>query len=170
MGDGRLVLTMWHNRILFISALMGKSLCRHCDALISASRDGDYVSTFIRFFGITPIRGSSSRGGLRALLALCRAVDRGRNVVVTVDGPRGPRYRVHPGAVGIANRCRVPLVPVAVNASRKWQLKSWDRMQIPKPFSRIEVVFGEPWTPDFQRPVEESAETLRQKLLDITED
>lgn len=164
------VFALWHNRFLFSATMVPRRVLEHCGVLVSASRDGEYVSTVLKCFGIQVIRGSSSRGGTHALFELCKAVKEGINVVLTVDGPRGPRYTVHPGAVAIARKCDVAIIPVAINAKRKWQLKSWDALQIPKPFSKVELVFGEPYKQDNDATVEAACETLRQKLLDITED
>lgn len=161
---------IWHNRLLFIAAFIPKRIRSRYAVLISRSRDGEYVSIFIRFFGLAVVRGSSSKGGTTALLELIRAVQNGSSVVLTVDGPRGPRYTVHPGAAAIATHCHVPLLPVAVNAPRKWQLRSWDQLQIPAPFSKVTLAFGQPFTPDPDATPQDTSDELRRRLLAITED
>ena len=102
------VVSLWHNRILFIACLVRRSLLERMSVLISASRDGEYVSAFIRFFGLGVVRGSSSRGGVHALLELNHEIKDERSVILTVDGPRGPKYTVHPGAVILAQKNGLP--------------------------------------------------------------
>lgn len=161
---------VWHNRILFFVPRVKRSILKHCSVLISASRDGEYIATIIRFFGLQVVRGSSSRGGVHALLGLMDAVRNGLSAVFTVDGPRGPRYTVHPGVVAVAAKCGVPVMPACLNARHKWQLKSWDRMQIPWPFSKVTLVVGETFMIPEDMPAEEACELVRKNLLAITED
>ncbi|MBP5638798.1 MAG: lysophospholipid acyltransferase family protein [Victivallales bacterium] len=164
------VVAIWHNRLLFIPALVPKSILQKCTVLISASRDGEYIARFIRFFGLNVVRGSSSRGAAGALIRLIHSAKEGLNPVLTVDGPRGPKYCVHPGAVAIATRQNLKIVPIVLNAPRKWQLKSWDRMQIPWPFSKVKLVLGEPFMIPSGMPIEEACDLLKKHLLDITDD
>ncbi len=143
-GKQGAVLVSWHNRSLFLAPLAPKFLRSWGRPLVSASRDGEYISTLIRFFGFQSVRGSSSRGGAEALLALRHCIDRFEAPMLTVDGPRGPRYVVHPGAAALASSSGSPIIPIMVNAESYWEMKSWDRMQIPKPFSRVTYIVGEP--------------------------
>jgi lysophospholipid acyltransferase (LPLAT)-like uncharacterized protein len=97
-----------------------------------------------RRLGCKLVRGSSSRGGDRALLGLVRALKDGFTVAVTPDGPRGPYRSFAPGALVAAHRAGAPVVAFGVHASRAWYLKSWDRFMIPKPFARLTIVFDGP--------------------------
>jgi|LSQX01.1.fsa_nt_gb lysophospholipid acyltransferase (LPLAT)-like uncharacterized protein len=168
--DWPFVGTIWHNRLLFISPLIPREVLKRCAVLISASRDGEYISTFIKFFGMKVVRGSSSRGGFRAFLDLRSSLRDGFTTVLTLDGPRGPKYEPHLGAVVLAQQTRCPLVPISVNAKRRWNLKSWDRMQIPYPFSKVEIVIGKPiHVKSFQDP-EKVLTTLKREMMRLTDD
>lgn len=165
------IAAIWHNRLLFAAPLSPSWLRRNSSVLISASRDGEYVSTFIRFFDVGVVRGSSSRGGVKAFLEMLDVLRRpDHTVVLTVDGPRGPMYKPHHGIIGLAQKSGVPIVPVSVNARHRWNLKSWDRMQIPWPFSKVRFVFGKPFAVSDDMDMDEALEHLRRELMEITED
>ena len=167
-GERAFAIALWHNRVLFATPILPRKYRKQMAALVSASRDGEYISTLISCFGMDAIRGSSSRGGAKALLEMRRQAMAGRSLVLTVDGPRGPKYVVHPGAVGLARDGEIPLVPVSFNAKHYWQLHSWDRMQIPWPFTRMTMVVGEPLELPSELSTEEGCEQLRMALLKIT--
>lgn len=143
-GEGPVVIALWHNRMLFFPLLAPRRERLRCVAVISPSRDGQYLADLLRCFGIGAVRGSSRQDALSALVDSVAAIRGGRHVVFTPDGPRGPRYRMSNGPVICAMKTGRPLLPVAINASSCWQLRSWDRFQIPKPFSRLTLVVGEP--------------------------
>lgn len=105
--------------------------------MTSRSFDGEYIARIIEKFGYRPVRGSSSRGAVRALLGMHTEIEAGRAVAFTIDGPRGPRYVAKPGPVLLARNTQVPIVPFYIALERAWLLKSWDAMIIPKPFSRV---------------------------------
>lgn len=169
--DGKgVVFALWHNRILFSAVLMPKEVLKNSVVLISASRDGEYISTLVKCFGLSSIRGSSSRGGAQALLNLEKALSEGVSTALTVDGPRGPRYTVHSGAVVLSRKIGAPIVPVAINSRHFWQMKSWDKLQVPWPFTSIEVVFGDMLYVSEEETNEEANERLRNALLEITKD
>lgn len=140
---------VWHNR-LALSIVMYRQYMKAVEqpsrmaGLVSASRDGALLSRVLELLGVQPVRGSSSRRGAQALLELSSWLDRGYDVAITVDGPRGPRYGVKPGVIGLAQVTGRPVVPGSFRLSRKWSLKSWDRFQIPVPFSTCFFDFGEP--------------------------
>jgi lysophospholipid acyltransferase (LPLAT)-like uncharacterized protein len=137
------IYTIWHGQILLMPYLYGRRL-RLC-ALTSRSRDGEILARFVQGFGFTVVRGSSSRGGARALLMLARAVrEEAADIVIVPDGPRGPRHVAQGGAVTLAKMIGVPMIPVAFAASAKTVLKSWDAFIIPRPFARVAVLFGAP--------------------------
>jgi lysophospholipid acyltransferase (LPLAT)-like uncharacterized protein len=137
------IYTIWHGQILLMPYLYGRRL-RLC-ALTSRSRDGEILARFVQGFGFTVVRGSSSRGGARALLMLARAVrEEAADIVIVPDGPRGPRHVAQGGAVMLAKMIGVPMIPVAFAASAKTVLQSWDAFIIPRPFARVAVLFGAP--------------------------
>jgi lysophospholipid acyltransferase (LPLAT)-like uncharacterized protein len=112
--------------------------------LVSLHRDGEYITRAVRRWGYTAVRGSTSRGGLEALRELIRHVKQGRSLAITPDGPRGPREKMKPGPVIIAQRTGAPIIPVVSGASRGWFFGGWDRFLIPQPFARCQIVYGEP--------------------------
>lgn len=138
------VYILWHNRFFCVPPAWRK-LCgnrRRTVTLTSASRDGDMVAKAMAVFGLGSVRGSSSRRAVAALVGLKRALTDGSDVCLTPDGPRGPRYRIQPGFIKLAQSTGAPIVPIHVRFSSAWRLGTWDRFVIPKPFSRVEVVFG----------------------------
>ena len=161
---------IWHNRVLFAAPVLPSQYRRRMTALISASRDGEYISTLVKCFDVHMVRGSSSHGGARALIELRRAMKQGYSPFLTVDGPRGPRYTIHPGAVALSVSGKVPLVPMLFNAKHYWQLRSWDRMQIPWPFTRMTITIGKPLELAPEVSIDEGCERLRQALMEITND
>jgi|HubBroStandDraft_6_1064221.scaffolds.fasta_scaffold00014_21 lysophospholipid acyltransferase (LPLAT)-like uncharacterized protein len=110
--------------------------------MTSNSRDGEYIARIINKFGFAAVRGSSSRNAVPALLGLCRALQEGWTVAFTLDGPRGPRYKVKPGPVALASSSSVPVSMFHIAVDQAWVLNTWDRLLIPKPFSRVLLRFG----------------------------
>ena len=161
----RMVAITWHNRLLFFPAVFPKEVRKRTVAVVSASRDGQYIADLIKCFGLRSARGSSSKGGMNAQLEASRALADGNHVSFTPDGPRGPRYTMSKGPIHLASIHHTCVVPVTVNASRYWECKSWDRFQIPKPFSKLSVVIGEP----IHVPEKLDAETL-EKYRKMAED
>jgi lysophospholipid acyltransferase (LPLAT)-like uncharacterized protein len=136
---------LWHNRLLiFPLALRRFFPNRSGAALISASRDGDLLSDAIHRFKYDVVRGSSSKLGASGLLQLSDVLAGGRDVVITPDGPRGPAYEIGPGLVFLAQKTGAPVLPINMEYSSCWRVKSWDRFIIPKPFSKVRVIIGQP--------------------------
>jgi lysophospholipid acyltransferase (LPLAT)-like uncharacterized protein len=137
---------LWHNRFFVVPPAWNR-ICyglRKTVALTSASNDGAMVAAAMKVFGLDSIRGSSSRRGVAALVGLKRALAAGNDICLTPDGPRGPRYRVQPGFLKLAEATGAPIIPIHLRFSNAWRLKTWDRFVIPKPFSRVEITFAEP--------------------------
>lgn len=132
----------WHGSLLPILWFMRH---RGIVALASEHSDGELVARIIRHLGFEVVRGSSSRGGVRGLLALVRAAEDGKDIAVVPDGPRGPRHVLKPGVLLPARRLGLPVIPIAAGVERAWVLRSWDRMEIPRPFSRIRIDVGAPF-------------------------
>lgn len=140
--NGKNVLyAFWHEGLLLATYVFRKQGIR---VLVSQHTDGEYIAQTIERMGYETIRGSSTRGGTRALFRMAAAGSAGDILGVTVDGPRGPRLQVKPGALFIAARSGVPIVPFAVASQRPWVLSGWDRFKIPRPFSTAAIAFGEP--------------------------
>lgn len=135
------ILALWHGRIL-----PGLPFLRDRGIVVMTSQnfDGEWIAEVIHRFGFGSARGSTSRGGARALVQLRRALAGGHPVAFTVDGPRGPARVAQPGAVWLAGATGHPIVPFHLEADRYWQAGSWDGAQIPKPFSRCALILGAP--------------------------
>ncbi|MBP8304586.1 MAG: lysophospholipid acyltransferase family protein [Phycisphaerae bacterium] len=143
--QGRCVFAFWHSRIFFLAYYYARFIrSPRIATLISLSRDGDYASALVEQLGQDAVRGSSSRGGMKAMRALSARLAEGYNVALTPDGPRGPACRVQDGVVRLAQITGAKVIPVSYDARSKWTLRSWDRFILPKPFSRIHVAVGEP--------------------------
>jgi len=139
VGHRPLIISFWHACIIPATYLFRNVGIR---VMSSNSYDGEYMGRIIRKFGFVAVKGSSSRNAVRALLGLRRALQPGWAVAFTLDGPRGPRYRVKPGPVALARSSGVPLTMFHIAVDRAWVLNTWDRLIIPKPFSRVLMRFG----------------------------
>jgi lysophospholipid acyltransferase (LPLAT)-like uncharacterized protein len=173
-NHGPVIVLLWHNRILATPVVFRRYYPRRKGIMVltSPSRDGAYLAGFVGAFGMGAVRGSSSKRSSAALLDLVRRVNEGYDLAITPDGPRGPRYRLEPGALLIAQRCAAPLLPTHVEYSSYWRLKSWDGFAIPKPFSQVTVtLFPYESIPpdlseaDFQREVERVQALMTEPLV-----
>jgi len=135
------VFALWHGELL---PLVMWHRFQGVKILISEHRDGEMIARIINRFGFPAIRGSTTRGGARALLAMCDWLASGGEVAVTPDGPRGPARTFASGAIVAAHRVGAPIVAVGVSASSAWRLRSWDGFMIPKPFARVVVAYSDP--------------------------
>ena len=151
--------SFWHGRIFPATIYFQR---RGIVVITSENYDGEWIARIIQKFGYGTARGSSSRGGPRALLQLVREV-KSKGVAFTLDGPRGPAEVAQPGAVWLAKATGNPLLPFHTEAASSWTLGSWDRTQIPKPFTTVAMAIGEPiYVP---RDADEAAlEAGRQRL------
>ncbi len=132
---------LWHGRMLLaIPAYRGEDMT----TLASNSGDGDLAGTLVEGYGYRCIRGSKSQGGARALRAMIGALRAGSNVVITPDGPRGPRHSMNPGIAWMARATGFAVLPTGFAVDRAWYLSSWDRYTVPKPFARVALAYGEP--------------------------
>jgi lysophospholipid acyltransferase (LPLAT)-like uncharacterized protein len=140
-----IIIAFWHNRTALM-AYFYEHYCRGRTALtfISRSRDGQFMTDVAARFGIKAVRGSSSRHGTSAMLTAIRAADDEKvDLVITPDGPRGPRYKIQPGLIRLAQSTQRPIVAVTYELKWKHELKSWDRFHIPIPFSICRLMTGE---------------------------
>lgn len=151
----------WHQNAL--STVMAHTW-RRLAILVSRSFDGEVIAFVAKKFGIHSARGSSSRGGLEALRQLIKLTKDGYEVGITVDGPRGPRHEVKGGVIALASRTGVPILPTASRGRRTWTLvKSWDHFRVPKPFTEIVVLYGQPMLIP-HRITDEEVHVYQQKL------
>ncbi len=169
----RYIGALWHNRLLLFPFILKRYLPqREGAALISMSRDGAILADLVERFGYAVVRGSSSRKGASAMRQLAEVIAAGKDVVITPDGPRGPAYELGQGIVYLAQQSGAAVVPVNMEYSSCWRVKSWDRFILPKPFSTVRVIFGQPHRvaqtsneEDFER----ERQRLQQAMLDLVE-
>lgn len=158
-GGFQPIYAFWHGRILPATVFWKR---RGIVVITSENFDGEWIARIIRRFGYGTARGSTSRGARRALLQLVRDV-RERPAAFTIDGPRGPARVAQPGAVWLSKATGHPVLPFHIEAARHWTLRSWDRTQIPKPFTRIAIAIA----PPMHVPREADGETLERWRLDL---
>jgi len=144
----KLIFAFWHNRLALSAILRRRYVLRFMPdrrmaGMVSASRDGGLLARVLEGFGIEPVRGSSSRRGPQALREMVSWAERGHDLAITPDGPRGPRYQVQEGVISTAQLTGLPIVPMSYYLNWKIQPKSWDRFQVPLPFARCEITIGQ---------------------------
>lgn len=135
------IFCFWHNRI-FLGVYSHRQ--RNIVVITSQSFDGEYIARFIQRFGFGAARGSSTRGGVGALVEMVRLMKNGLATAFTIDGPKGPRYVAKSGACLLAKKTGNPILPFLAEAEKFWEIKSWDRLQIPKPFTRARYFYAAP--------------------------
>jgi lysophospholipid acyltransferase (LPLAT)-like uncharacterized protein len=155
--DGSIpIYTSWHNRVFLATYFWRR---RDIVVMTSRSFDGEYIARFIQRFGYGAARGSSTRGGVGAIVEMMRLMKSGKPAGFTIDGPRGPRYTAKPGAVLLAKKTGCPILPFIVSTKRFWQVKSWDELQIPLPFTRALVGIA----PPIYVPADADEDTLKAR-------
>ncbi|MDQ3712280.1 MAG: lysophospholipid acyltransferase family protein [Acidobacteriota bacterium] len=159
--DGKIpIYSFWHNRI-FAGTYFFRN--RGIVVITSQSFDGEYIARFIQRFGYGAVRGSSTRGGVGALVEMIRLMKRGLPMAFSVDGPRGPKYVAKTGAVLLAKKTGNPLMPFVVETERFWTINNWDNLQIPKPFTRAKIFISEP----IYVAVDANEAEIENKLLEL---
>jgi lysophospholipid acyltransferase (LPLAT)-like uncharacterized protein len=136
------VFLLWHEALL---PLLWHHRHQGIAIVVSEARDGQYLADLALSLGYCAVRGSSTRGGARALLGAVRELRAGRTIAFTPDGPRGPRRQLKPGVVLAAQRGGGIIVPIHAEADRAWRLHSWDRFMVPKPLARVVITYGRPF-------------------------
>ncbi len=144
-SGGSAVYSTWHQRMSYLSHFFGQT---RATVLVSQSRDGEYAARIAAWLGYKTVRGSSSRGGLKALKEMVAKIKGGEIGGILADGPQGPARKAKMGATIIAREAEVPLIPLVWSGDRCWQFNSWDRYLVPKPFAKLVIHYGEPvWIP-----------------------
>ena len=169
LGRGAVIQSFWH-RCVFPAVYVWRNL--QIGVMTSQSFDGEYIARIIQKFGFVPVRGSSTRGGARALLGMRSVLEQGNTVAFTIDGPRGPAFVAKPGPVLLARATSAPLVMFYIALDNPWVLNTWDRFMIPKPFSKAlmrvaKVIHVPPDADDaqmdqFYRELQEGLERVRK--------
>jgi lysophospholipid acyltransferase (LPLAT)-like uncharacterized protein len=164
MAQGSVLVAQWHGDHFPI--LYGY---RHQGfyVITSQSADGQILTNVCEHFGFRCVRGSSTRGGVRALIEMAHLLRGGALTTIAVDGPRGPRHKVKPGIILLAKRTGTPILPVGAAMERHWEFHSWDRYRVPKPFSRGLIIAGEPMTvpPDADDAVIEAKRLELERVM-----
>jgi lysophospholipid acyltransferase (LPLAT)-like uncharacterized protein len=158
-GGERFIFAAWHDTLILLPLCVHRVPSGlHPCVLISQHRDGEIAARAAAHFGVRSIRGSSTRGGVGAVRGLLAAHGRGEDVLIVPDGPRGPRHEAKMGIVQLGRVTGAAIVPVALATAPRRRLRSWDRMQVPRPFGRVEIRFGTPVS------VEGSDEDVRARV------
>jgi len=155
------IYSFWHNRI-FSGTYFFRN--RGIVVITSQSKDGEYIARFIQRLGFGAVRGSSTRGGVGALVEMIRLMRGGLPMAFTVDGPKGPQYVAKTGAVLLSKKTGNPMMPFIVENKNYWTVKSWDRLQIPKPFTRVRVMIAQPIYVSPDSDTEDSLAELQNSL------
>lgn len=136
--------------------------------LISQSNDGEIIARIVHNLGFSTIRGSMGRGGMKATREILKALEDGKNIAYTVDGPKGPGFKVKNGIIKIAQMAQRPIIPAYGDAPLRIEINSWDKYQIPLPFNRIPLSFGEPIVvPEGDENIEEYRLKLENELMQL---
>lgn len=146
--DRPAVFAFWHGRILMLPGIYktegkkrtGRPIC----ILISQHGDGRLIAKAVRMLGIDSVEGSSTRGGVKGMLSLIEKIKAGSDIGITPDGPRGPVWEVKPGVILVAQQTGLPIIPATYSAKSFWTFGSWDKMILPKPFSKAVAILGDP--------------------------
>ena len=154
------IFAFWHGRILTATLYFRD---RGIVVITSENFDGEWIARIIRRFGYETARGSTSRGGARALAQLRREMRAGRPAAFTIDGPRGPERVAQPGAICLASATGQPIVPFHIEAASFWSVNSWDHHQVPKPGSEVAIAIGDP----MDVPPEADEATIERCRLDL---
>lgn len=169
-NDGKIpIYTVWHDRI-FLGTYYLRN--RKIVVITSQSFDGEYIARFLTRFGFGTVRGSSTRGGVGALVEMIRLMKKGLATAFTIDGPKGPRYVAKAGACLLAKKTGNPILPFSVEAEKFWTISSWDKLQIPKPFSRARFFYANPIFVEKDandEEIEKKREELQTKLDELVE-
>ncbi len=139
VGDEQHVCVCWHGELFMSPQAYRKIHKKHkASAIISSHFDGSLIARTLKLLGIRSLRGSSSKGAKQVLLQAFKSIKSGEEVLITPDGPRGPRHHMSDGAIGIALKSKLPVFVMNYKADNYWQLKSWDKFVIPKPFTKVD--------------------------------
>lgn len=160
-----MIFALWHGELMMgLFAYKGYKKSKDADVIISKHHDGELISRVVKIFGGGVLRGSSSKGGLFVLKAGLKSIKKGRDIGITPDGPKGPRHSVANGVAVLAQKMSVPIVAANIKASRAWRMNSWDQFAIPKPFSRLDFYYSDPFYVH-DMSLEEAKTTIHERLM-----
>lgn len=166
--DKNYVLALWHNKV--VSTVLALGFIKKRAGLASPSADGELISVPLEKLGYKMIRGSSGKDSVKGLVQLIKAVKEGYTIGTPLDGPKGPAFEAKHGMIYVAQKSQKPMVFMGAAYSKKWVLsKTWDKCQIPKPFSKVICIISEPMEISKDISIEEYQKIVEQKLNDINE-
>ena len=159
------IFVLWHGEIaMLVFGYKDYRNSNNIDAIVSQHHDGEIATRLLHLLGGGSIRGSSTRGGVSALKGAFKSFQNGRDVGITPDGPKGPRYSVADGAVVLAQKKNVPIVAMNCRATKAWRLKSWDRFSIPKPFCTLDYYYSDPFYVTSES-LESAKDKIKERLM-----
>lgn len=160
----KFIFAFWHQNIL--TALTSHPYDRAL-AIVSPSKDGEYVAIACQKFGHDTIRGSSDKSALKTLLEMIRVLKKGEHYgAISIDGPKGPLYEIKRGIIDVAKKTKLPILPLAIYPEHFFSFKSWDQFRLPLPFTKVHIIYGEPLFIDGDLPIEKY-ESMTQRLREI---
>ncbi len=167
IGEEQHVCVCWHGE-LFMSPQAYRAIHKKhpASAIISSHFDGSLIASTLNLFHIRPLRGSSRKGAQQVLLQAFKSIKKGEEVLITPDGPKGPRHHMSDGAIGIALKSKLPIFVMNFRAESFWQFKSWDQFVIPKPFTKVDFYIQSISLEDME--LDEAREHLSDKMLEHT--
>ncbi|MCP3677336.1 MAG: lysophospholipid acyltransferase family protein [Deltaproteobacteria bacterium] len=172
-GGRNVIVAFWHGRLMMMPIAYRVVYCgKGISILVSHHRDGELVARTVKGLGIDSVRGSSTRGWFGGVKGLLKAARSGRDLAITPDGPKGPRYNAQAGIVQIARVTGLPIIPMAFGAAKKKTFRSWDAFLLPYPFSRGVFICGDPITVEREssdKELEEKRQLVEQVLNEVTE-
>lgn len=165
LGDDNFIMACWHGELLLIPyAYLRYKKNPNVKLFISEHFDGELIAKTLSFFGFGTIRGSTTRGGAKALIKAIKDVKDGSDIGITPDGPKGPRHEVQDGIIAIAQKTKKKIVLVEIKPTKYWQLNSWDKFVIPKPFGVVDYYISEPLDIS-ELEFEEARDLIKKGLL-----
>ncbi|MFQ6104157.1 MAG: lysophospholipid acyltransferase family protein [Candidatus Glassbacteria bacterium] len=159
---GKVIYTFWHGQMLILTYTHRNN---NIHIVISNHRDGEIIAQITKRLGFSSIRGSTTRGGAKVILNILTKLNNKYDIAITPDGPKGPRCKVQPGVIYIAQKTGLPIVPFVNGTDSFWELQTWDRFRVPKPFSRALIIYGDP----IIVPAELDREGIALKSLELEE-
>lgn len=159
------IYAFWHGRQVF---LVWSHRKKNIHILVSQSKDGEYIARITNKFGFGAVRGSSSKGGAKALVRMIKKGREGFSLAFTPDGPRGPLREVQPGVILAAQKTQLPIIPLASSVKRKYVVRHWDEFHIPYPFNKITVCHGEPIYVSEADGIEKKSQELKKAIDETT--
>ena len=164
IGPEQHIIACWHSDLLMIPVYRKIRPHHSASAIVSQHRNGEIVAKVLAYLSIKPLRGSTRKGAKKVLLEAFRAIKEGEEIQISPDGPKGPRYHINDGVIALALRGEVPILIIGYRADKYWQLKSWDRFVIPKPFTKIDFYLQSVSLKGMD--IEQAREFLQKKMLE----